>query len=161
MLTKAFKTKDCDEYENLTNSKASNWNYLFLPQLTWNNVGFTVCSVKSCPDSESCKKWALPFTNWTKCLGVSYSGPLPVLCGRWFVQHLVTMEIYSNEASFQSWPHCTCMYDALNPHGLHTLHPAARQRAKEDGHEGSQHWFLQAKPLAPWCQVICFLLVRL
>lgn len=41
------------------------------------------------------------------------------------------------------------MYDTLNPHGLHTLHPAARQRAKEDGcHEGSQHWFLQAKPLA-------------
>lgn len=32
---------------------------------------------------------------------------------------------------------------------LHTLHPAAGQRAKEDGcHEGSQHWFLQAKPLA-------------
>lgn len=31
----------------------------------------------------------------------------------------------------------------------HTVHPAAGQRAKEDGcHEGSQHWFLQAKPLA-------------
>lgn len=41
------------------------------------------------------------------------------------------------------------LYDRLNPHGLHTLHPAVRQRAKEDGcHEGSRHWFLQAKPLA-------------
>lgn len=41
------------------------------------------------------------------------------------------------------------MYDTLNPHALHTLHPAMGQKAKEDGcHEGSQHWFLQAKPLA-------------
>lgn len=49
--------------------------------------------------------------------------------------------------------HCGCIYDTLNPQGsfkhTHTAHPAAGQRAKEDGcHEGSQHWFLQAKPLA-------------
>lgn len=80
-------------------------------------------------------------------MGTNYSFAL--LCGCGFVQQLVTVEIYSNKPSFQSWPHCTRMYDVLTPRGLHTSHPAVRQRAKEDGcHEGSQHWFLQAKPLA-------------
>lgn len=83
------------------------------------------------------------------CRGTWYSGLLP---------RCVVVDLYSdwspwknhtNTRSFQSWPHCTCTYGILNHHGLHTLHPAVRQRAKEDGcHEGSQHWFLQAKPLA-------------
>lgn len=101
------------------------------------NVSFIVCSAHRKLEDERCNLLIGPSV-WVQNI---QAGFLIV----WFVQRLVTMEIYTNKHDFQS----RRMRDTQNPRGLQTLHSAARQRAKEDGcREGSQHWFLQAKPLA-------------
>lgn len=137
----------------LNNSKASTKITTSSPKLSWNFVRFTVCSVRD-HDSQKAGRWVLKSADWTMCLGTPFWGPL--LQCVFFLQWLVSMEIYTNERSFQSWRHCTGLYDTLIFHDLHTLHPAARQRAKEDAMRAHNIGFYKPSHWHGWCQVIFF-----
>lgn len=105
---------------------------------------FTVCCVKG-PALHKASRWPLQSTDWTRAWVHHILVFTRSVC---LAVRRVTIKLKSlNEPSFQSWSSVPCMIHGIP--GWYELHQAVGQRDKDDGcHEGSQHWFLQAKPLA-------------